>query len=151
MLIKPAMHIREWAHFGVRSLSALILFATTAPALVAATPHYVFAHYMVCYSDYGATIQGYEHDIQDAQAAGIDGFALDEGDYDDPAQAYYNTNTALMYAAAEQLGTSFKLCFSVEITNTAAIVDMISTYAAQTEYVPVWNECGGFDLRPGQC
>jgi glucan endo-1,3-alpha-glucosidase len=37
-----------------------------------------------------------------------------------------------MYDAAEQLGTGFKLFFSVEITNTASIVDMISTYAPRT-------------------
>lgn len=105
--------------------------ATTVPVR-AGTPHYVFAHYMVCYATYGATIQGYEHDIQDAQAAGIDGFALDLGDYDDPAQVYYNTNTALMYAAAEQLGTGFKLFFSLEITNPPTIIDLISTYAGRT-------------------
>ena len=131
MLIKPAMYIREWAHFWVRSLVLFALFVT-ASTVLASTPHYVFAHYMVCYSDYGATVQGYEHDIQDAQAAGIDGFALDLGAYDDPTQPYYNTNTALMYAAAERLGTGFKLFFSLEITNPVAILDLINTYAGRT-------------------
>lgn len=110
-------------------LACLFLFSTSA---LAATPHYVFAHYMVCFSDYGATVQGYEQDIQDAQAAGIDGFALDVGDYDDPSQGYYNSNIALIYTAAEQLGTGFKLFFSVDMSNTNSIVDMISTYAGRT-------------------
>ena len=111
---------------------ALVFLAFARPAL-AAGPHYVFAHYMVCYSDYGQSIAGYEHDIQDAQAAGIDGFALDVGDYDDPAQTYYNTNIFLMYAAAEQLSNGFKLFFSVDMgDNTNAIVDMIHTYANRT-------------------
>ena len=131
MLSRAVMPVREFANSLVYCLSAWLLFVTATPAS-ASTPHYVFAHYMVCYSDYGATIQGYEHDIRDAQAAGIDGFALDEGDYDDPTQPYYNTNTALMYAAAEQLGTGFKLFFSVDMSNTNAIVDMISTYAPRT-------------------
>ncbi len=124
------MPVRKWVHFEVRCFSLLALFVTMSTAR-AGTPHYVFAHYMVCYSDYGATVQGYEHDIRDAQAAGLDGFALDLGAYDDPTQPYYNTNVALMYAAAAQLGTGFKLFFSLEITNTATIVDLISTYAGQ--------------------
>jgi glucan endo-1,3-alpha-glucosidase len=88
---------------------------------------------MVCYSDYGPTVQGYEHDIQDAQAAGIDGFALDVGDYDDPAQLYYNTNILLMYLAAQQLNTGFKLFFSVDMgSSTNAVIDLINTYATWT-------------------
>jgi glucan endo-1,3-alpha-glucosidase len=109
-----------------------LLYALGAPVMSSAGPHYVFAHYMVCFADYGATIQGYERDIQDAQTAGIDGFALDVGDYDDPAQIYYNTNVALIYNAAEQLGTGFKLFFSVDMGGTNAIVDMIRTYAGRT-------------------
>lgn len=85
---------------------------------------------MICYPTYGASVQGFERDIQDAQAAGIDGFALDIGAYDDPAQAYYNANVAYMYSAAEALGTGFKLFFSIDLmTNTTAIVQAISTYA----------------------
>jgi glucan endo-1,3-alpha-glucosidase len=116
----------------LRRCSCGIVLLVTAFSVRAVVPHYVFAHYMVCYATYGATLQGYERDIQDAQAAGIDGFALDVGAYDDPTQMYYNTNVALIYNAAEQLGTGFKLFFSVEITNTADIIDMISTYASRT-------------------
>ena len=120
------MKPRNWVILA----SLLLVFARPAPA---AGSHYVFAHYMVCYSDYGQSIAGYEHDIQDAQAAGVDGFALNLGAYDDPTQTYYNTNVALIYAAAEQLGTGFKLFFSVDgITNTNVIIDLVSTYAGRT-------------------
>ena len=110
-------------------LLALLNFSWSTPCARAAGPHYVFAHYMVCYGTYGNTVQGFEKDIRDAQAAGIDGFALDMGAYNDPAQPYYNENIAYMYSAAQALGTGFKLFFSIEITNAADIVQLISTYA----------------------
>ncbi|KAA6407025.1 MAG: hypothetical protein FRX48_09091 [Lasallia pustulata] len=44
-------------------------------------PKLVFAHYMVCNRDYGGSVAGYERDIQDAQAAGINGFALNCGSW----------------------------------------------------------------------
>ena len=99
---------------------------------IAAPPHYVFAHYMVCNPTYGASVQGFEHDIQDAQAAGIDGFVLNLGAYDDPTQIYYNKNVAYIYSAAQALGTGFKLFFSIEITNAADIVQLIANYAPYT-------------------
>lgn len=110
-------------------LLALLNFSWTTPCARAAGPHYVFAHYMVYAPTYGATVQGFERDIQDAQAAGLDGFALDLGAYNDPTQPYYNVNVAYMYSAAQALGTGFKLFFSIEFTNTADIVQLISTYA----------------------
>lgn len=124
MNVRPFIRLLAW-------IVLALLFTAARPAR-AGGPHYVFAHYMVCFSTYGQTLAGYERDIQEAQAAGIDGFALDVGDYDDPAQTYYNTNIALIYSAAEQLGTGFKLFFSVDMANTNAIVDMISTYARHT-------------------
>jgi len=113
-------------------LLAGLIFSWTINPARAAGPHYVFAHYMVCYtSTYGQTVQGCELDIQEAQAAGIDGFALDLGAFDDSTQAYYNKDVAYMYEAAEALGTGFKLFFSLECTNTAAVVRLISTYASR--------------------
>jgi glucan endo-1,3-alpha-glucosidase len=130
MLLRAVMHIREFTHSLVCCLSAWLMFVATVPAL-ASTPHYVFAHYMVCYSDYGATIQGFEQDIRDAQAAGVDGFALDMPEWNGP-DGYYTNNCELMYEAAEQLGTGFKLFFSVEMTNSSSIVQMITTFAKRT-------------------
>jgi glucan endo-1,3-alpha-glucosidase len=124
------MRMRSFAGFLICLFGALVLPGIPGSARAAAT-HFVFAHYMVCEPTYGASVQGFEHDIQDAQAAGIDGFALDLGAYNDPTQPYYNQNVAYMYSAAEALGTGFKLFFSVEFTNTANIVQLITTYAAR--------------------
>src|SRR5579859_7809190 len=124
------MRMRSFARFSICLFGALILPGIFGIAR-AGGPHYVFAHYMVSDPTYGASVQGFEHDIQDAQAAGIDGFALDLGAYNDPAQSYYNKNVAYMYSAAEAMGTNFKLFFSIEFTNTASIVQLISTYAAR--------------------
>ena len=55
-------------------VGALILLLSRCGLQAAATPHYVFAHYMVCFATYGQTIDGYKREIQEAQAAGIDGF-----------------------------------------------------------------------------
>jgi len=95
------------------------------------SPHYVFAHYMVCYATYGATVGAYKREIQEAQAAGIDGFALNVGAWSGP-DTYYKTRVELIYEAAEQLGTGFKLFFSVDLSNTNDIVNMVSSYAPRT-------------------
>lgn len=97
-----------------------------------AVQHYVFAHYMVCYATYGENIQSYEREIQEAQSAGIDGFALNVGAWSGP-DTYYKTRVALMYQAAEQLGSGFKLFFSIDgIQDTNDIIDMVTTYAPRT-------------------
>jgi glucan endo-1,3-alpha-glucosidase len=93
--------------------------------------HYVFAHYMVCFATYGETLDGYKREIQDAQAAGIDGFALNVGAWSGP-DTYYKSRVELIYDAAEQLGTNFKLFFSIDFANTNDIVDMLSAYGPRT-------------------
>jgi glucan endo-1,3-alpha-glucosidase len=95
------------------------------------SPHYVFAHYMVAFPTYGDTVGAYQKEIREAQAAGIDGFALNVGDWSGP-NWYYKSRVATIYKAAEQLGTDFKLFFSVELTNTTDIVDMVRSYAPRT-------------------
>jgi len=114
-----------------RLVGGCLLMALAISHVVAATPHYVFAHYMVCFSTYGQTLDGYKRDIQEAQAAGLDGFALNVGAWD-ATQVYYQTNVALMYAAAEQLGTGFKLLFSVNFGGESNVVDMVRSYADRT-------------------
>ena len=136
-----------------RALIGMLLplgFVAAAKPALASGPHYVFAHYMVCYATYGdfgantnATIAGYKRDIQDAQAAGIDGFALNLGAYDDPTQPYYNTRVAEIYEAAEQLGTGFKLFFSVDFAGTNEIIDLVQTYAQRTN---TFRQAGGVVL-----
>jgi hypothetical protein len=113
-------------------LLVVSLFAVRAAAATnSSSPHYVFAHYMVCFPTYGETVAAYQQEILEAQAAGVDGFALDVADWTGP-NWYYRTRTATIYAAAEQLGTGFKLFFSVETTNTSDIVSMVTTYANRT-------------------
>jgi len=123
---------------GSVAIVVSLLLWSAFPA-TAAAPHYVFAHYMVCYATYGdfgpdtnSTIAGYKRDIQDAQAAGIDGFVLNMNAYNDPTQMYYNTRVAEIYEAAEQLGTGFKLFFSVNYAGESNVVNMVETYAQRT-------------------
>ncbi len=110
------------------AVCGILLAATSA---LAAAPHYVFAHYMVCFATYGETVEGYKREIQEAQAAGIDGFALNVGAWSGP-DTYYKKRVGLIYDAAESLQSGFKLFFSAEITNTTDIVDMVKSYAART-------------------
>jgi glucan endo-1,3-alpha-glucosidase len=97
----------------------------------AASPHYVFAHYMVAFATYGESVQAYQREIQEAQAAGIDGFALNVGAWDN-VQLYYKNRVALIYNAAEQLGSGFKLFFSVDFEDPTNIVNMVESYANRT-------------------
>jgi glucan endo-1,3-alpha-glucosidase len=94
-------------------------------------PHYVFAHYMVALLSYGESVEGYKKEIRDAQAANIDGFALNIGDWSGP-NYYYKTRVPLIYQAAEELGTNFKLFFSVDYENASDIVNMVEGYANRT-------------------
>lgn len=123
------MKFRHFNHLLAWVVLAL-LFTFARPAR-AGGPHYVFAHYMVCFAIYGASLSGFEQEILDAQAAGIDGFALDVGEWNGP-DTYYKTRVELMYEAAEQLNSGFKLFFSVDMASTNDIVQMISTYASRT-------------------
>lgn len=109
-------------------LCPLSLLLMTLPDALASSPHYVFAHYMVCYALYGDSLGAYRQEIQDAQAAGIDGFALNVGEWNGP-DTYYKTRVEMIYEAAESLTNGFKLFFSVDMANTNDIVQMVSAYA----------------------
>ena len=113
-------------------LVAFLFLQLAAPYLRASgnTNHYVFAHYMVCFATYGESIEGYKREILQAQAAGIDGFALNVGAWSGP-DTYYKSRVKLMYDAAEQLGADFKLFFSVDLGQTNDIVDMVATYGTR--------------------
>ena len=93
-------------------LMSTIVSASTGPADMS-TKHMVFAHYMVCFATYGESLEGYKHDIQDAQAAGIDGFALNEGAWDNEPR--YVSRTKLLFQAAAELNTGFKFIFSLDL------------------------------------
>lgn len=110
---------------------SVLIFAISERPAPAAGPHYVFAHYMVCFALYGQSLEDFKREIQDAQAAGIDGFALNVGEWNG-SDTYYKSRVELMYQAAESLNTGFKLFFSVDMANTNDIVQMVSAYANRT-------------------
>ena len=106
---------------GLKPLSVLfaviaVLMATTITPAHAQTKM-VFAHYMVTNQDYGANVngdkvQGYMREIQQAQAAGIDGFILNCGGWINTT--YYITYTEQIFQAALNLNTGFKLFMSCD-------------------------------------
>ena len=116
-------------------------------------PKLVFAHFMYA-GDYGINVAGYEHDIQNAQAAGIDGFALNAGSW---RGARYKEVTGLLFQAAHALNSNFKLFFSADMTGDftpADIQDMIKTYGNDPNYFryndrPVLSTWGGEGCGPG--
>jgi glucan endo-1,3-alpha-glucosidase len=97
--------------------------------------HYVFAHYMVCFAARGERVDDYKREIQEAQAAGIDGFALNCGAWHN--ESHYPRRAQAIYQAAEELGTGFKLFFSVDFAGLKGhppgefesyVLDMVKTY-----------------------
>jgi glucan endo-1,3-alpha-glucosidase len=101
------------------------LFAANQPS------HYVFANYMVCFATYGGTVDGFKREITEAQNVGIDGFFLDIGQWSGP-DTYYKERVQMIYNAAEQLNTGFKLSFFIEFSNTNDILNMVQTYGNRT-------------------
>ena len=92
----------------------------------------VFAHYMVCCSSAGtdATIEDVKNEIKEAQARGIDGFALNSGGWT-KNDTFYRDQTALIYEAARQLGTGFKLFVSMDfccVNGAEELRDAIRTF-----------------------
>jgi hypothetical protein len=75
----------------------------------------VFAHYMVCCPTAGgaATLDDYKREIEEAQKRGIDGFALNCGNWK-KREPHYHARTLLIYEAAKQLGTGFQLFVSLD-------------------------------------
>jgi glucan endo-1,3-alpha-glucosidase len=91
----------------------------------------VFAHYMVCCPTVGgsATIDDYEREIQEAQKRGIDGFALNCGNWT-RFEPHYKKRTEMIYEAARQLGTGFKLFISADGEALNEIPDIIRSFKA---------------------
>lgn len=105
----------------------------------------VFAHYMLTNQDYQgdtgqeAKIAAYEREIRQAQALGIDGFALNAGGW--LRQPYYIEYAAQMFEAAARLHTGFTLMFSADMccgNNAADIEDMMRRFAGNPRYARVY-------------
>ena len=122
------------------TIGLLLLAAGLASAATGSEPaphkrHYVFTHYMVCFAAQGERVDDYQREIRQAQAAGIDGFALNCGAWHD--EPHYPRRTKAIYQAAQELGTGFKLFFSVDFAGPnrhppgefeSYVLDMVKTY-----------------------
>ena len=121
-------------------------------AMAADSEKRVFAHYMVCIPTYGgdSKIEDYQREIRAAQAAGIDGFALNCGGWT-AREPHYKKRTLLIYQAAKELGTDFKLLISADYAGSLSsdeTRDMVETFRShpnQFRYQgkPVLSTFGG--------
>jgi glucan endo-1,3-alpha-glucosidase len=121
-------------------------------AVAAATePRVVFAHYMLANQDYVAAdapseaiIASYEREIREAQAIGIDGFALNAGGWF--KEPRYIKRASEMFEAAYRLNDNFKLMFSADMccSNDAEDVeDMIRRFANNPRYAAIYYRRDG--------
>jgi len=111
----------------------ILLLLLPSVATAAPTRHSVFAHYMVCFAAQGERVEDYKREIRQAQAAGIDGFALNCGAWHD--EPHYPRRAKAIYEAAQELGTGFKLFFSADFAGShppgifeSYVRDMVQTY-----------------------
>ncbi len=112
----------------------------------------VFAHYMVCIPTYGgdSKIADYQREIRAAQAAGIDGFALNCGGWT-LKEPHYKKRAQLLYQAAQELGTDFELFISADYASgltpdeTRDMVESFRSHPNQFRYKgkPVLSTFGG--------
>ena len=123
-------------------------------------PKKVIAHYMVCNRSYGGSVAGYGKDIADAQAMGLDGFALNIGGWG--SAAHYVEDTASIFAAAAlnaaaQLTSAnplppFMLFLSADMTGLdyTSIVSIMTLYSSHPNYakMQVVNTAGVTESRP---
>ncbi len=97
-------------------------------------PRMVFAHYMVALPTAGgdASVEDYKKEIEQAQALGIDGFALNSGGWTiEKKIPSYKERTSRIYEAAKQLGTGFKLFISADFAtklNFPEFTDMVLSF-----------------------
>jgi glucan endo-1,3-alpha-glucosidase len=141
--------------FGRAPLAAkLILWicAILLAAPCACAQRLVFAHYMLTNQDYQGDsdptqelkIASYEREIREAQAIGIDGFALNAGGW--LRQTYYIRYAAQMFEAAVRLHSGFKLMFSADMccgNGVADVEDMMRRFAGNPRYALVYFKYRG--------
>jgi hypothetical protein len=111
----------------------------------------VFAHYMLANRDYEpdgsnveADVASYEREIRQAQAIGVDGFALNAGGWF--KEPRYILRASEMFEAARRLNSGFKLMFSADMccSNDAAdLLDMMRRFANSSRYSAVYLQHNG--------
>jgi glucan endo-1,3-alpha-glucosidase len=89
---------------------------------------YVFAHYMVCCPTHGlgSTVDDYKQEIIEAEKMRVDGFALNCGHWSEVDKSYKN-RVLLIYKAAQQLNTDFKLFISDDGLSVDELSDVVNT------------------------
>jgi len=122
-----------------KALALIVLCGACLPAMA---QRMVFAHYMLANQDYSAddptgerNIASYEREIRQAQAVGIDGFALNAGGW--LKEPRYIRRASEMFEAAYRLHSGFKLMFSADMccSNDADDVeDMVRRFANNPRY-----------------
>ena len=146
MEIHPARVVPAQLSCAARILVSLALLWGLA-CVPAQAQRMVFAHYMVTNQDYQgntdptqeAKIAAYEREIQQAQAAGIDGFALNVGGWIN--QNYYIVYSAQIFEAAVRLNSGFKLMFSADMccgNGLNDVEDMVRRFANDPRYSQVY-------------
>ncbi|WWC66431.1 uncharacterized protein I206_100333 [Kwoniella pini CBS 10737] len=117
---------------GTTQTSASTVPATTQTAPASSESHYVWAHHMVG-NTYPYTQSNWASDIAAAQAAGIDGFALNMG-----SDSWQVDRISDAYSAAASSG--FKLFLSLDMTVLACssssdasnLVNLVKNFAGQS-------------------
>jgi glucan endo-1,3-alpha-glucosidase len=116
----------------------------------------VFAHYMMCFFD---SVEAYEYEIALAQRYGIDGFALNCGQWfvkdketGEWTEGPYVQAAVRMYQAAKNLDSGFKLFISADMTgirhDNPCVPDMIKRFynhphQARHKGTPVFSSWAG--------
>lgn len=124
-----------------------MLLLLAAPFSLRAEPHrMVFAHYMLANAAEDPTdptgehdIAAFEQEIHEAQALGIDGFALNAGGW--LREPRYIRRSSLMFEAALRLHSGFTLFFSADMccgADAADLRDMVRRFAGNPRYATVY-------------
>lgn len=150
MLIASLQALR----YTVSATAVLLLALLGNSAALGREPKQVFAHYMLVnqgeVADDGtkegqeAKITSYEREIRDAQAIGIDGFALNAGGW--LREPRYVRYAAQMFEAAARLNSGFKLMFSADMccrNELADIEDMMRRFGNNPRYQSVYLKQNG--------
>lgn len=134
----------------LRWLLLRLLLGATA-CLPAFAQRMVFAHYMLANQDYVSddagseqVVASYEREILQAQAIGIDGFALNAGGWF--KEPRYIRRASEMFEAVHRLHSGFKLIFSADMccSNDAAdIEDMMRRFAGNPRYADLYFKKDG--------
>jgi glucan endo-1,3-alpha-glucosidase len=142
--------MKNWRHrvrWRIWLLSALCLVLPES----AKAQRLVFAHYMLANRDYTSdsstteqSIDSYEHEMSQAQAVGIDGFALNAGGWF--KEPRYIRRASEIFEAAYRLHSGFKLMFSADMccsNDSDDIMDMMRRFANNQRYATVYFKHNG--------